>query len=97
MSEKCPVTLQERHDEDIQKLFDLALPEWVRGTVIGIFTILFVLYGGLWFYLLTQYPTRDDVKEMRVELREDLQEIKDKLDNARAVAAKDPAANRTLP
>lgn len=77
---ECPTAMQERHGEDIKKLYDLSLPDWVRGTMIALFGLLFVLYGGLWFYLVTTYPTKDDMKEMRVEIRQDMREIKEKLD-----------------
>lgn len=76
----CPPSLQEQHTEDIKKLYELSFPCWIRDTMIVLFGVIFVLYGALWFYLITQYPTKEDVKEMRSEIRQDLREIKDKMD-----------------
>jgi hypothetical protein len=88
----CPVSIQERHDEDIQKLYDLSLPAWTRETLLVLLGLLFVLYGGLWAYLLTQYPTKDDMKEMRAEIRQDMKEIKEKLDGVSIMAGTRSAA-----
>lgn len=82
--EACPTVLQEQHEGDIQKLFELSWPVWVRDMMLAAIGFLFVWVGGLWFYMSCTYAQKDEMKEMRTEIRADMKEIKDKLDTIKA-------------
>ena len=80
MVKDCPTSLQEQHKEDIKTLYERSLPAWTRAILVGLIGTLFVFCGWLYAYGASTYATKEEVKEMRVETRQDMKEINAKLD-----------------
>jgi len=66
----------EKVDEEINNLFKMSIPTFVRGAIITSIGFLFLGLGGVYLWSVSTYATREEVKEMRSEWREDLREIK---------------------
>lgn len=90
----CPTATQQRHEDNFKVLFDRSLPGWFRGLMITVLSALALAYCGSWAYSATTYATRTEVekandglkqemKEMRAEIRSDLKEISGKLEASR--------------
>ena len=79
MAKDCPASTQERHEDDIKELYCRSLPGWVRDIVVAGIIALFALYGAQWAYNATVFVEKEEVKEMRAEIRGELREIKDQL------------------
>lgn len=79
MSEDCPSRLQEQHIKDIDTLYRMAMPTWVRGMLLTAIGTLFAIYAVSWAYASVTYATKDEVKDIRAEIRQDIRDIKDML------------------
>lgn len=90
----CPTAMQQRHEDNFKVLFDRSLPGWFRGLILAVLSTLALAYCGAWAYSATTYATRSEVdkandglkqemKEMRAEIRADLKEISGKLESSR--------------
>lgn len=79
-AKECPVSTQERHEKDIETLYDRSLPAWVRAILISSIAALFAMYAGMYAYGASTYATKEEVKEIRAETRQDMKEINAKLD-----------------
>lgn len=78
-----------RHEGDLQELYKRSIPTWVRGfLIIGIIS-LFGLYGASFVDNARTYSTKEEMrelrmelKEMRLEIRQDIKELSGKLEPA---------------
>jgi hypothetical protein len=70
----------EKVEGHVQRLYGISLPSWCRSVVLSLLGLLFLLYGGLWVYLSGSYTTKEEVREIKGELRSDIRAINDKLD-----------------
>ena len=57
-------------DREIDQLFQLAIPAWVRNLLVAGIISLFVLYAGLHVYGATTYATKTAVRELKQDLKE---------------------------
>ena len=78
-----------RHEGDLQELYKRSIPTWVRGFLILGIISLFGLYGASYVDNARTYSTKEDLKdlrqelkEMRIEIRQDLKELSGKLEPA---------------
>jgi hypothetical protein len=78
-----------RHEGDLQELYKRSIPTWVRGFLILGIISLFGLYGASYVDNARTYSTkeemkdlRQELKEMRIEIRQDLKELSGKLEPA---------------
>ena len=79
----CPPSCHEKIEavqDDVKLLFGLSIPAWVRGIFIGMIGMLFILYAGLYAYANSEFATKNEVKEMKAEMRGDMREVQAKLD-----------------
>jgi hypothetical protein len=58
--------------KSIRDLFILAIPAWVRGLFIAVIGILFLLYGGQWLYNVSTFATKEDLREVKIDLKEEI-------------------------
>ena len=71
----CPKECETDRDnmkDNIRELYGLSLPAWVRGVLIAVIGVLFLLYGGLWIYNVSNFATKEDLHEAKVDLKEDI-------------------------
>ena len=61
--------------DDIQRLFDVSLPSWVRTLLIASIVSLFVMYGSLWVYAGNTYATKKEISDLKQDMNGTLQEI----------------------
>jgi|OM-RGC.v1.033092803 hypothetical protein len=59
----------------VQKLYSLSFPSWVRTILVMAIVSLFGMYGALWVYANQTYATKEDVKEIKLDISETLNEI----------------------
>lgn len=74
----CPRECEEDREKmntAIDKLYDMSIPSWVRGLLIGGIVGLFVLYGGLWIYTASTFATKTELKEVKNDVKEMRKEI----------------------
>lgn len=75
----CPPECQEHQanqDKSIDQLFQMAIPPWIRALFVASITTLFCWSA----WICINYATRDDQKDVRSELRQEMKEIQGKLD-----------------
>jgi hypothetical protein len=83
MASTCP---NECHDkivaceDNIKTLFGMSMPTWVRSVFITLIGLLFILYAGMYAYGASTYSTKEEVKEIKTELRADMKDMNEKLD-----------------
>lgn len=77
---ECGMDLQERHEQDIQRLYDCAIPAWVRAAVIAAIGAVVVGYFDFRSTVAANYATREELRETRDEWRGELREVNRKLD-----------------
>lgn len=79
----CP---NECHDkivqtqDDIKTLYTMSMPTWVRSVFITLLGLLFCLYAGMYAFNAAEFSTKDEVKELKQEVRQDMKEMNAKLD-----------------
>lgn len=65
---------------NIQKLFDLSIPAWVRTLLVSAILALFALYGHRWVYAAGEFATKEELRQTKSEItimfREILTELK---------------------
>jgi len=61
--------------DNVQRLFDISLPGWVRTMLIAAIASLFVMYGTLWVYAGNTYATKKEISDLKQDMNGTLQEI----------------------
>ena len=61
--------------DDVQRLFDISLPSWVRTLLIAAIASLFVMYGSLWVYAGNTFATKKEISDLKQDMNGTLQEI----------------------
>jgi Tfp pilus assembly protein PilO len=81
--------LVKNHEDQLKELSSRSLPTWTRGILVTAIAALFGLYGAGFAYNAVTYSTKDELKdlrqelkEMRAEIRQDLKELSGKLEPA---------------
>ena len=71
----CPKECEDdRHNlkENIKDLFKLSIPAWARGLLLTMIGVLFILYGGQWLYNVSTFATKEDLKEVKIDLKHEI-------------------------
>jgi hypothetical protein len=72
--------LMARHEADIQRLYSMSVPTWIRALLISVLGFLFYEFYTLHSTLATSYVTVDEFKDTRNELKEEQLRTQVKLD-----------------
>lgn len=73
--------LAKQHGEDLQELYRRSWPTWTRPLIISALIASFVLYAASWAFNAITFATKEETKDMRMELKQELRDINGKLDS----------------
>ena len=62
-----------KQEDNIKALFNMSIPSWVRAILIGGIIALFVLYGGLWVAMTSDYATKQELRETKQDIKAEIQ------------------------
>ncbi len=111
MSGGCPEVCQNKHREveedirdikkDTEKLFNMSIPGWARGLIIGGVLTSFIFYGSLCWYSFITYASKEEVRELKVDINGGINKLSDKMDKLIAARveprAEPPTIAKTAP
>ncbi len=71
----CPTECKEerdRHEKSIIDLFNISISPRAQQIVVYLIGLLFLVYAGSWVYNVSTFATKDDLREVKVDLKEDI-------------------------
>ena len=78
-SESCPADCKQDRENfrsDVRELFGRTVPRWISAPMVGLMITsiiaLYALYGSQWVYSSQTYATKTEVKDLKVDLKEQM-------------------------
>ena len=72
----CPTECQEH----IQRLYACSWPAWTRAILISLIGVIFATVAWMYSNEMQSFATKEEVREVRQELRQELKDANAKLD-----------------